>query len=71
MLVLSRKLGEQVMVPSCDMTVTVVAIEGNNVRLGFTAPHHVEVYRQEVLERMHKGETCLSGAEKKLRRIHS
>jgi carbon storage regulator CsrA len=38
------------------MTVTVIAIEGNQVRLGFTAPHEVEVYRQEVLERRLKGE---------------
>lgn len=68
MLVLSRKLGEQVVVPCCEMTVTVVAIEGNNVRLGFTAPHQVEVYRQEVLERKLKGETCLTKRVAPLRR---
>src|SRR5579875_2111185 len=38
MLVLSRKLGERVLVPQCGLSVTVVAIEGNVVRLGFTAP---------------------------------
>lgn len=50
MLVLSRKLGEQVVVPNCELIVTVVAIEGNNVRLGFTAPRDVEVYRREILQ---------------------
>jgi carbon storage regulator len=68
MLVLSRKLGEQIVVPNCEMTVTIVAIEGNNVRLGFTAPQHVEVYRQEILERKFKGETCLRKRAAPLRR---
>ena len=45
MLVLSRKLGERVLVPQCGMSVTVVAIEGNVVRLGFNAPSEVGVYR--------------------------
>ncbi len=68
MLVLSRKLGEQVVIPYCEMTVTIVAIEGNNVRLGFTAPLKVDVYRQEVLERKLKAEACLLAGEKQLRR---
>jgi carbon storage regulator len=71
MLVLSRKLGEQIVVPSCEMTVTVVAIEGNNVRLGFTAPLDVDVYRQEVLQRKLKGEPCLSAGGRPQRRNHS
>ena len=52
MLVLSRKLGERVLVPQCGLSVTVVAIEGNNVRLGFTAPSEVGVYREEVWQRV-------------------
>ena len=52
MLVLSRKLGERIMVPQCGMSVTVVAIEGNVVRLGFTAPSEVGVYREEVWQRI-------------------
>lgn len=52
MLVLSRKLGERVLVPQCGLSVTVVAIEGNNVRLGFTAPTEVGVYREEVWQRV-------------------
>jgi carbon storage regulator len=48
MLVLSRKLGEKIMVPHCDLSVTVVAIEGNTVKLGITAPGDVGVYREEL-----------------------
>jgi carbon storage regulator CsrA len=52
MLVLSRKLGERILVPSCEMSVTVVAIEGNTVRLGITAPPEVGVYREELWQRV-------------------
>jgi carbon storage regulator len=48
MLVLSRKPGEQILVPSLDLAVTVVAIEGNRVRLGISAPHEIAVYREEI-----------------------
>lgn len=52
MLVLSRKLGERIVVPEVNMTVTVVAIEGNTVRLGITAPTEIGVYREELWERV-------------------
>ncbi len=48
MLVLSRKLGERILVPHCDLTITVVAIEGKTVRLGISAPAEVGVYREEL-----------------------
>lgn len=52
MLVLSRKCGEQIIVPSCEMTVTVLGIHGNNVRLGISAPTEVDVYREEIWHRV-------------------
>ncbi len=52
MLVLSRKLGERIVVPHCGMTVTVVAVEGDRVRLGIAAPAEVAVYREEVWQRL-------------------
>ncbi len=52
MLVLSRKLGERIIVPDCEMSVTVVAIEGNTVRLGITAPTTVGIYREELWRRV-------------------
>jgi carbon storage regulator len=48
MLVLSRKLGERVLVPHCDLAITIVSIEGNTVRLGITAPAEIGVYREEL-----------------------
>jgi carbon storage regulator len=48
MLVLSRKLGERILVPHTELTVTVVAIDANTVKLGITAPTDVGVYREEL-----------------------
>ena len=47
MLVLTRKLGERIVVPHCDLAVTVLAVEGKTVRLGISAPAEVDVYREE------------------------
>ena len=52
MLVLSRKLGERVLVPQCSLSITVVAVEGNMIRLGFAAPSEVGIYREEVWQRI-------------------
>jgi|RhiMetdeSRZDD1v2_1073273.scaffolds.fasta_scaffold3293002_1 carbon storage regulator len=48
MLVLSRKLGERILVPQHQLVVTVLAIRGNRVRLGISAPAGTAVYREEV-----------------------
>ncbi len=48
MLVLSRKVGERIFVPELEMIVTVVAVTGGKVRLGFSAPPEVAIYREEV-----------------------
>lgn len=48
MLVLSRKLGERIVVPQHDLTVTVLAVKGNRVRLGISAPAQTHIYREEV-----------------------
>lgn len=47
MLVLSRKLNEQVVIDK-RIVVTVVSVIGNVVKLGFSAPHDVSVDRREV-----------------------
>jgi carbon storage regulator len=52
MLILSRKLGERIVVPQCDLEVTVVAVEGRTVRLGISAPRELEIYREEVWARL-------------------
>jgi carbon storage regulator len=48
MLVLSRKPGERIVVPDCELAVTVLAVEGKTIRLGISAPAGVAVYREEV-----------------------
>lgn len=47
MLVLSRKLGESIVIAG-EITVTVCHIKGNQVRLGITAPSDVPVHREEI-----------------------
>jgi carbon storage regulator len=57
MLVLSRKIGEQVVLPGCGVTIAVVQIAGGKVRLGVQAPRETSVHRQEVWDRIsdHRG----------------
>ena len=47
MLVLSRKPGEEVIIGD-NIRLTVLAIRGNQVRLGFTAPVETRIYRKEL-----------------------
>jgi carbon storage regulator len=51
MLVLSRKVKEEIVVPQCQLTVTVLEISGSRVRLGISAPAGVAVHRREVWQR--------------------
>lgn len=52
MLVLTRKPGERLVLPQLEVAVTVLAVEGQAVRLGITAPEAVGVYREEVWQRL-------------------
>lgn len=55
MLILTRRVGETVMVGD-EVTVTVLGVKGNQVRLGINAPKHVAVHREEIYERIkHEG----------------
>ena len=49
MLILSRKINEKVMIGE-DISVSVIEIRGDQVRLGIDAPKNVKVYRQEVFD---------------------
>lgn len=48
MLVLTRKVGEQIVLPDSQVTITVLAIRGNQVRVGVAAPPAVAVHRAEI-----------------------
>jgi carbon storage regulator CsrA len=52
MLVLTRKVGEKLVVPQCQLTVTILDVTSGRVRLGVTAPAHLVVHRSEVYERI-------------------
>jgi carbon storage regulator len=51
MLILTRRIGETVMIGN-DVTVSVVGLSRSQVRLGISAPKNVEVHREEVYERV-------------------
>jgi carbon storage regulator len=50
MLVLTRRLGEEIVIDG-NICITVVAIKGGHVRLGITAPKSVSIQRSELLDR--------------------
>jgi carbon storage regulator len=51
MLILTRRVGETVMIGN-EVTVTVLGVKGNQVRLGINAPKDVAVHREEIFERI-------------------
>ncbi|MBB3047166.1 carbon storage regulator [Litorivivens lipolytica] len=53
MLILTRRIGETLMVGD-EVTVTILGVKGNQVRVGVTAPRDVAVHRQEVYEKIQK-----------------
>ena len=55
MLILTRRVGEVVMIGN-DVTVTVLGVKGNQVRIGVNAPRDVAVHREEIFERIKREE---------------
>jgi carbon storage regulator len=51
MLILTRRVGEALVVGT-EVTVTVISVKGNQVRIGISAPKDVAVHREEVFDRV-------------------
>jgi carbon storage regulator len=59
MLILSRRVGETLIIGD-DVSITILGLKGNQVRIGINAPKNVAVHREEIYERI---ERELSGSE--------
>lgn len=60
MLILTRRPTETVMIGE-DITITVLEVRGNQVRIGINAPKHIAVHREEIYERIKKEEATKQG----------
>ena len=59
MLILTRRVGETLMIGD-EVTVTVLGVKGNQVRIGVNAPKEVAVHREEIYERIKREQSGVS-----------
>ncbi|WP_299876354.1 carbon storage regulator CsrA [uncultured Cocleimonas sp.] len=63
MLILTRRIGETLMIGD-DVSITVIGVKGNQVRIGIDAPKEVAVHREEIFKRIKSDELRLVEPEK-------
>lgn len=63
MLILTRRVGETVMIGD-EVTITVLGVKGNQVRVGINAPKSVAVHREEIYERIKREQRGEESSEK-------
>jgi carbon storage regulator len=62
MLILTRRVGETVIIGN-EVTVTVLGVKGNQVRIGVNAPKDVAVHREEIYDRIKREEDGYTAAQ--------
>ncbi len=62
MLILTRRVGETLVIGDASVQVTVLGVKGNQVRVGVEAPRATPVHRLEIFEKIQRGEPAPGGA---------
>jgi carbon storage regulator len=67
-LVLSRRPGESIMVGN-DITITVIEVRGDQIRIGIDAPREIQVHREEVVRELEAQNAAAAGSSQRARRL--
>ena len=68
MLILTRRVGETLMIGD-EVTVTVLGVKGNQVRIGVNAPKDVAVHREEIYERIRRERSSVTSSSEPIEHV--